>query len=226
MTDFQKDTLERLSYVDKYNKWIVSKFESFLKGSILELGAGLGNITFEILARGHKILPTDIDRHFLNSLRKINPKACYLNIQDVNPKTYGRFETIIVINVIEHIKDDNIAFRNIYKLLKKGGVLVVLVPAHKNLFGSYDRLAKHCRRYTKSELESKLKREGFKTLSISYHNKLGAVGWFFNAVVFKKKEFPKSQLFIINFVVPLLDFIDNLIPFDFGLSIVCVVKKP
>ena len=99
------------------------------------------------------------------------------------------------------------------------------MPAHKFLFGSYDLLVNHYRRYSKEDLASKLNKAGFTIEGINYHNKLSAFGWFVNAKVFKKKSFSKFQLNIVNILVPLIDFLDSVIPFDFGLSVICIAKK-
>lgn len=223
--NYQEDILESLTRVGKYNEWIVSKFEGYLGKNVLELGAGLGNITLKVRDRGFDIVPTDIDHNFLKSLRKINSSAFYLDIEQPGLDRGSKFDTIVAINVIEHIKNDNKAFKNVYNLLDKEGIFVILVPAHKFLYGSYDALAKHYRRYSKRDLTRKLVKTGFFIERIKYYNKLSALGWFLNARVLQKKEFPKFQLFAVNLLVPLLDFLDKIIPFDFGLSIICIAKK-
>lgn len=223
--DFQENALESLVQIDKYNRWIISKFDKYLGKNILELGSGLGNITIKIKEKGFNIVPTDINRYFLSSLKKITRDTFYLNVLDVDGVKRGQFDTIIAINVLEHIDDDIKALGNIYKLLPKKGVFVILVPAHDFLFGSYDKFAKHYHRYSKQSLYSKLSSVGFKIEEIGYYNKISAFGWFINGRLLKKREFPSYQLYIFNFLVPLLDFIDWVIPFDFGISIICIARK-
>ena len=223
--DFQNEALEKLALVDKYNSWIVSKFKKHLKGDILELGSGLGNITNRLLKNGHNITSTDIDRKYLSTLKKINRNTKFLDIENLGNKKVYKYDTIIAINVIEHIKDDEKVFRNSYKLLNSKGIFIVLVPAHKFLFGSYDVLADHKRRYSISEMEKKLKKAGFKIREIGYYNKISAIAWFLNARVLKSKSFSKSQLSLVNLLVPLIDALDSVIPFNFGMSLICIAEK-
>lgn len=225
MQDYQENALENLAQVDNYNQWLVSKFEKYLGANILELGSGLGNITIKVKERGFRVTPTDIDRSFLASLKKIDKDAFYLDILKPNLNVCGRFDTIIAINVLEHVYDDTRAFGNIYNLLPVNGTLVILVPAHNFLFGSYDKLAGHERRYSKENLAKKLAAAGLFVESTKYYNKLSALGWLMNAKLLRRKGFPKLQLSILNFLVPFLDFFDRIIPFDFGISIICVARK-
>lgn len=222
---YQEGALEDLAKVDNYNTWLLSKFENYLGKNILEVGSGLGRIAFKVQEKGFNITPTDIDRNFLKSLKKINKNAFYLDIINQNLKIKGRFDTIIAINVLEHIKDDEGALENIYNLLPAGGIFVILVPAHKILFGSYDNLAGHQRRYSKDELLRKLKQAGFFALQIKHYNKLSVLGWLVNAKVLKRKNLPKLQLYALNLIVPFIDFFDKIIPFNFGLSIICIAQK-
>lgn len=223
--DYQENALENLAQIDNYNQWLVSKFEKYLGENTLEVGSGLGSITVKVKDRGFDIVPTDIDPSFLAHLKKVSKNAFYLDILKRNSNVEGRFDTIIAINVVEHVRDDVRAFKNIYDLLPKNGTFVALVPAHKILFGSYDKLANHYRRYSKGELSQKLTRAGFSILKITYYNKLSALGWFMNAKLLRRKGFPRLQLTILNLLVPFLDFFDRIIPLDFGISVICIAKK-
>lgn len=224
---YQQTILESLAQADKYNAWLISKFKRYLGKNILELGSGLGSITFKIEREGYNILPSDIDQNFLKALRKINKKAFYLNIFNIKNSQIKntKFDTILAINVLEHIAEDPQAFKNIYRLLSPGGNLIIIVPAHQFLFGSYDTLVGHQRRYSKDELLKKLYKTSFLVEKINYYNKLSALGWFINARLLKRKSFPKYQLYFVNSLVPFIDFFDYIIPFDFGLSIICVARK-
>lgn len=223
--DFQENALKTLFHIESYNRWIVSKFEKYLGKNILELGSGLGNITLKVKDQGFNITPSDSDRYFLSHLKKIDKHAMYLDILNITSFKKYKFDTIIAINVIEHVENDYKAFKNVHNLLPNGGCFVILVPAHKFLFGSYDKLANHHCRYSKKDLIEKLERSGFSIKRINYHNKLSAVGWFISARILQKNEFSRFQLSIVNFLVPFLDLIDRLIPFDFGMSIVCIATK-
>lgn len=220
---YQQKVLESLAQANSYNEWLIKKIENYLGSNILELGSGLGSITLKIKDKGFNILPSDIDRSFLKILKKIDKKAIYLDV--LNIKLGKKFDTIIAINVLEHLDDDLQSLKNIFNLLTTQGILILLVPAHQFLFGSYDKMVGHFRRYSKKDLSKLLLKTGFRIQKINYHNKLAALGWFINAKLLKRKDFPKYQLYLVNWLVPLLDLFDKVIPFNFGLSIICVARK-
>lgn len=223
---YQNEILHELSRVENYNKWIISKFLDFTLGKCLEVGAGTGNITLLVREKGIDITPSEKDRSFLKTLKVNFKKAFLLDIESPKDSLRGfYFDTVIAINVLEHIKNDTLALRNISRILTPQGKLILLVPAHQMLFGSYDKGLGHYRRYPKNELELKLKEAGFKVLKSNYLNKVGALGWFLNAVILKRTVFPQYQLYVMDKLVPVLDFFDKLIFFPFGLSIICICQK-
>lgn len=223
---YQNRILLELSRVENYNKWTIDKFLDFTGGKYLEVGAGTGNIASLVREQGIDITPSEKDRGFLKTLKANFKKAFLLDIESPKDSLRGfYFDTVIAINVLEHIKNDALALKNINRVLNPQGKLILLVPAHQMLFGSYDKGLRHYRRYSKNELELKLKQAGFKVLKSKYLNKVGALAWFLNAVILKRTAFPKYQLYIIDKLVPALDFFDKLIFFPFGLSIICICQK-
>lgn len=225
---FAQGFLKDLDRSVAYNDWLIRKFSSSLKGNILEIGSGVGGITSRLVAMGFDVTPSDLDKVYLKILRKkFNDKPKVLDIIKVNFNSIRKnsFSTIMAINVIEHLEDDELAIGNIYKLLRKDGNLIILVPAHKQFLGSYDRILEHHRRYTAEDLSLKLKDKRFKVERVFYINKVAGLGWFFNSRVLKRSALPKSQLKLTNFLVPFLDLCDKVIPFNFGLSLICIAKK-
>src|SRR5204863_4544693 len=95
--------------------------------------------------------------------------------------------TLVCLNVLEHIEDDVEALRNMHKLLKSGGKLVLYVPANPRLYCEIDRGVGHFRRYLHDELVDKMRRAGFKIAHSRHHNILGALGWWINGKVLGKK---------------------------------------
>lgn len=222
----QKDALETLSRCGKYSKLLISFFDKYLGNEVLEIGSGIGNITRLLLKEGRTVIPSDIDKESLKKLNSQYGNSIYLDITSKPPKKFiEKFDSLVVLNVLEHIKDDLGTLKNVSKLLKKDGHLILLVPSHMFLYSEYDKKVGHERRYSLVETKEKIIKSGFKILKLNFVNKIGALGWFYNFKIRKRKKFPKPLIFSINAVSKLIKIIDFLIPFPFGLSIICIAEK-
>lgn len=222
----QKEALEILSRCQGYSEFLVSYFERFLGKNVLEVGSGIGNITSLLVKKGRVVVPSDIDKESLKTLNLKFGNAAFLDItSEISKELIGKFDSVVVLNVLEHIKDDFEALINIKKLLKDRGKLIILVPSHRFLYSQYDKKVGHQRRYSLKELKEKLGQTGFKITKLNFVNKLGALGWFYNFKIAKRTSFPKPLIVSINAISCLIKFIDRLFPFPFGLSIICIAQK-
>ena len=147
------------------------------------------------------------------------------NKEDFKKIGYEKFDSIIAINVLEHVEDDNFALSELYKMLKKDGMLIILVPANKFLYNVIDKSIGHWRRYTKNELKNKLIVNNFKIEKIFSFNILGIFGWFLNGNVFKKSEINKNASSIFDKLIPIMKVIEKYSGRPFGLSVICYCKK-
>ncbi|MBU1017219.1 class I SAM-dependent methyltransferase [Patescibacteria group bacterium] len=115
------------------------------------------------------------------------------------------FDIIIASDVLEHIKDDQSALLEWYRLLKPNGKLILFVPAFDFLWSDHDEINNHFRRYNKSSLTKKLKEAQFKVLRISYWNFVLFFPTYllrtFQHFFTKKKDEPKDQLYELNSLV-------------------------
>lgn len=226
-----KTTLDRLAHVDKYNKVIYENIKPYLGNVILEIGAGIGNISKLLKASNNRLLIiTDFDEQFIkilentyNSDEKIKIHKLDISI-DSKLDNYKDIDTIVCINVLEHIKDDVKALRNCYDLLSKGGNLILFVPAVPLLYGSLDKSLGHYRRYTLKDIENKLNTVGFKVIFNRYFNMIGIIGWFISSKIFKRELIPSYQLKIFNIITPLLK-LEKIINIPIGLSLLAVGNK-
>lgn len=226
--EIQNITLEKLSNLPQYNNYLFSLFKPFLGNKILEIGSGTGNLSDVIISAGKEITLSDLDPIFLKILKnKYQNKIIKLDIalkEDAN-KLHNSFDSIVGVNVLEHTKDDENALRNLNLILKKNGNIILIVPAMDILFSRYDYLIGHVRRYSGKSIKLKLKSAGFGVEKIYYFNKIGALGWYLNFRLLNKRQFSNLQLSIFKHFVKLIKIIDFIIPFNFGLSILCVAKK-
>ena len=191
--------LEIISESSRFNEWMYKRIKTGLKekmGNILEVGSGLGTISEKLIrdmGPSSHITLTDISVRYVqllsikySSFKNVSVFRMDLNsVEEYSKIGYEKYDSIIAINVLEHVRDDQLALREIYKMLKKGGILVILVPCHKFLYNVIDKDLGHFRRYTKKELCGKINETNFTILCMHYFNTVGVVGWYLNGNLLK-----------------------------------------
>ena len=143
-------------------------------------------------------------------------------ISEVKTVKNKNLDTIIGINVLEHIKDDVVALKHLSLLLNPGGKIILFVPAFPLLFGDWDEMIGHFRRYTKMKLEQKLKASGFIPIESFYFNSLGFLGWGLNKLLRKtpQNDVVKLQAQIFDkYLVPPLSKLENIFRPPIGQSL-------
>lgn len=211
-------TLEVMKKANWYNNWLLKQISKYLSGNILEVGVGIGNFTSKLSKYG-KVTAIDYDPNYKNA-----------NFGDIEKGKYffggnKKFDSIVCMNVLEHIKDDKKALSNMFNLLNHGGKLILLVPAHQWAFGPMDAGLGHFRRYSKAGVEKLLHNSQFTIHSSRYLNWLGLIGWFVNARIFKSKILPKGQLGIFDVISRPFLKIEEIIKPPFGLSVLAIGEK-
>lgn len=223
-----KQNVESMAQAAWYNQWILHKITKYLAGDILEVGFGPGNFILSLMRYG-KIWAIDIDQEYLKMIKNIARNKAKTGFGDIAKGEYffrdKKFDSIVCFNVLEHIKNDNKAMKNLSQLLKPEGKLVLLVPGHQLLFGSIDKNIGHFRRYDKKGLIKLMKSNNLKIIHSQRVNFIGAMGWWFEGKVLKKKHInaTKVALFdkIARYILPLEDTIN--IPI--GTSILLIAQK-
>jgi SAM-dependent methyltransferase len=224
--------LEIMAGAVHYRKWIYSQFSPYLGQRIIEVGAGIGNFTGLFLDRELVVvldsyLPC-IEYLKQKFIHNHNVVPVQMDISDPAITELDRYapDTIVCINVLEHVQDDGAALSNMFKILTRGGTLALLVPALPFLYGSIDRLVGHQRRYRKRELTEKLTRAGFSVSSIYFMNSIAVPGWFLTGRILKQREeSPRQVWFYDSVVVPVLRRMERFIRPPFGLSLIVIARK-
>jgi len=225
-------TLMRMARLEPYNRWLVSRFEDAVGRRVLEIGAGFGNITRHFKGRD-LLVASDLDPVALEHLKGVfrdDPSvrvASYhfpLDPTALEEVRAMRIDTVVCLNVLEHIEDDRATLADMYDLLQPGGRLVLLVPAFARLFGTLDEHLRHFRRYEKDELEEKVRAAGFVLEDVLYVNRPGIFGWWLNGRVLRRRVLPRSQLLAFKLLMPLLEREKVERP-SAGLSLVAIGRK-
>jgi len=227
------DTLDSISCAPNFNEYMYSSIKDYCFGNILEIGSGIGNISKFFIRDNASINLTDIRDNYISILKddygQSSKSIFNLDLVDENFDSkhghlFGQFDSIFALNVIEHIKDDNKALKNAYKLLKPQGNLVILVPAFQWMYNSFDLALEHFRRYTKSSL-TKIFPEEMEIIHSQYFNVFGMAGWFVNGKLFRKKSIPRNQMELYDKLILVSKLLDKIVLNKIGLSTIVVAKK-
>ena len=206
-----------------FTRWQFDKIKPYVKGSVLEVGVGLGNLTPYLLNEGYHGVDINED-HVSYCVKKFGDCFSVLDIGKECPDIVKRrFDTVVLINVLEHVEQDLKALNNIYQMLKPKGRLIIIVPQYKSLFNNIDKADGHYRRYTKKELQEKTNLL-FKTIHISHFNSIGCLGWLKNKI-FKETTHKTQNLNTFNKIVPFIRLYEDRLPTPIGLSIVLIAQK-
>lgn len=222
-----QQTLESMNQAIWYNQWTLKKFVKYLRGDILEVGCGIGNFTNALTSYG-RVFAMDIDKNYINQTKLLLNEG-QVGVGDIERGKYffgsQTFDSIVCLNVLEHIKNDKIALTNLLKLLKFDGTLILLVPAHPFLYGGIDKSIGHIRRYNKRELLQRMKNAGFKIILSRRINFLGAIGWFVAGKILKESKVENTKIKIFNFLAPLFLAVEDIIEPPIGTSILVIAQK-
>jgi SAM-dependent methyltransferase len=207
-----------------------------LKGNILEIGSGIGNISKYLIEDGLPVTLSDVTPEYCNFLTEQyldykNVKAILiLDLQDPDffqKYAYLRnaFDSIFLLNVIEHLEDDLKAMAYCHYLLKEGGNLILLAPAYPFLYARLDKELGHFRRYTLKSLKVLFQKQHFSILHGQYFNFWGVAGWLVFGKCLGKKMIGAGEISIFDWLMPVLKVTDRLVFNRLGLSVIVVGKK-
>lgn len=225
-------TLNQLAELDRYNYWLYEQIVGGLGRSILEVGSGTGNITQFLRAGVREVVATDVVPAYRNELQRrfeshSNVRVGVFDLTRPAPPEMVEtpFDTVVCLNVLEHIEDDASALGEMHAVLRPGGKLALLVPAHRLLYGEFDRAVGHFRRYEKRELREKLERAGFEIHELKFFSLAATLPWLINGRLLKRAYLPAGQTSLADRLVPLLK-LERLIGPPCGLSLIAIAQKP
>jgi SAM-dependent methyltransferase len=202
-----------LSVADNYRKALLSEFAEYLRGNVLEVGAGIGQITEALLGKSdiERLVSIEPDPGFYSQLVRKFPGHSIVQGTLEDLKGELNWEAIVSINVLEHIKNDQQELKNYHEHLRNnGGVLCLFVPARMEIYAEIDRDFGHFRRYGKPELSQKLEHAGFQIVRLRYYNLAGYFAWWLNFCLLKKRHFDaRSVRFFDRFIFPLVHGVES-----------------
>ncbi len=221
----------RLAKADGYNRWIHRQFEPYIGNRILDVGCAIGNIT-QFYADREIVVGLDVVPEGLEVARELfADKNFEAHHMDVSSPALLQFrelnlDTAVCLNVLEHVEDDVHALRNMRDTLVPGANICLLTPVNKWLYGPMDAIDHHFRRYTKAEMNAKLAEANLEVIHQRYFNMLGIAAWFLQNRVFRRPMAAPAQYSLYDALVPVLSFLERVVPPPAGLSLVTVCRTP
>jgi SAM-dependent methyltransferase len=229
--------LEAMSFAVNYHRWILSIFAPYLGKRVVEVGAGTGSFSELLIERPLNSL--SLVEPSLEMYAQLRRRVAELN-SSVSIKTYNDIfeqvapqirstekpDSIIYVNVLEHIADDTSELKIVNDALDKGGRVFIFVPALRWLHGSFDRQIHHFRRYTRSELEKKCDAAGFKVITARYFDLFGVLPWWVKYRLLQSNRMePGAVRFYDQRVVPVAKRLEASIRPPLGKNVLLVAEK-
>lgn len=221
--------LEAMSFAVNYHKWIVDELAPFLGDTIVEVGAGMGDLSTILIQTGLKQLYAFEPSSNIFPVLRARVKG-HLQITAINecfsPDLLPEpIDSVLYINVLEHIEDDHSELLKAYQALRGGGCLLLFVPALRWLFSEADRSVGHFRRYHKKELIKRVEEAGFEIEKARYFDLAGIIPWYVNFVILKNSFSARSVALYDRVIVPPMRLFEKVFEPPVGKNLFLVARK-
>lgn len=231
-TDEGHQVLDAMGEAPKFNRWIADTIAPFVGKRILEIGAGAGNMTRQICPKRKRYVATDLDTEHLVQLHAMfrhRPAVEVAKLDATKAEDFipfeGQVDTVVCLNVLEHIEDDKNTLKRIRTLLEPGGRLILLVPNGPDAYGSIDKAIGHFRRYTQPGLRALLLDSGFEFEQMLEFNRISKPAWVFAGKVVKATSVSPTSMRIFDRMVWLSRKVDRSLPWE-PTSIIAIARRP
>jgi SAM-dependent methyltransferase len=225
--------LELFSLATNWKRYVKAQIEEYLAGDVLEIGAGIGGTTLAIhdgsVRRWTCLEP---DANLAKQLRTTVKKRWGVHAPDVIAGSLRAladrpsFDCVLYLDVLEHIQDDRAQIGETERLVRPGGHIVILSPAHQWLFSEFDKSIGHIRRYDKRTLRA-LAPRGWVEKKLVYLDSVGVLLSLANAIALRQAMPTRLQISMWDrLCVPLSRIVDCGLLGNFGKSILAIWENP
>ena len=228
---YGRGVLNNLTGTPQYLSWLVRKIRSHVGDEVLEIGAGIGNITGRLIGKRAVYVAAEKDPLHLHALRNRFLRTPNVKVRRLDPEIpedlaglTNSFDTVLCLNIFEYLEDPGRLLDAMRAALKPNGVAVILAPLGPALFGSLDRSLGHKRRYSAAGIRGLLEAHGFTVETIYSFNKAGAPPWWAYSRVLGSKNINKPVLKIFDKTVWFWSRLDRFLPWP-GLSVIAIGRR-
>jgi len=230
-TPYGRAFLNNLTGTPQYLSWLARVLRPFLGDTVLEAGAGIGNISARLMSRRLLYVAGEKDPLYLHALRNRFLRTPNVSVRQLDPECPAdfqgleeSFDTVLCVNVLEYVADPAATVMTLARTLKSGGALIVLVPQGRGLYGSLDRAMGHKRRFQRADAIRLIQDAGLQVETLRSLNKISAPSWWLYSRVLGTSHISKLALKLFDKTVWIWRRIDGLLPWR-GLSLIVVARK-
>ncbi len=224
--------LEVLARMPNYYDWIMETFVPFVRGHVVEYGAGMGTISQQLAPLAERLTLVEPSTNLVGILRgkfRDDPKV-EVDVDSLEEHAArigaAAVDTVVMVNVLEHIEDDCQALADLFRILRPGGRLLIFVPALHSLMSKLDLMFGHFRRYHRTDLAEKVAKAGGEVEFCRYFDFLGILPWFFLNKLMRATTFnPRFVHFHDKFVVPVSRAAERVILPPIGKNIILIARN-
>ncbi len=228
---YGRGLLNNLTGTPQYLSWTARLLRPYVRDAVVEIGAGIGNVTARLMGKKLQYVAAEKDPLYLHALKNRflrTPNVAVRKLDPAAPADFlgleNTFDTALCLNVLEYLDDPAAAISSLHGVLLPGGTLLVLVPQNPGLYGSIDRTLGHKKRFGRGELRELLERAGFQVERLHELNKIGAPAWWMYGNLLRRRHISKVTLKLFDKSVWFWQRVDFLLPWP-GLSLIAVARK-
>ncbi len=216
-----------MSFAKNYHRWIIDEFAPYLGKVVAEVGAGRGDVT-RLLKRAdiRSLLAFEPSASLFPSLqRELSDWPAATAVNDFFSCDSSRtFDTVLYLNVLEHIEDDVAEISKARKMLKPDGYLLIFVPALRWLYSDFDKSIGHFRRYGRGGLRRLVCESGFRIVKLRYFDLAGVLPWYVNFVLLRRPMTTAGVSAYDRWVVPVMRRLERWFSPPIGKNILLVAQ--
>lgn len=222
--------LDAMAEAHNYCRWIMQYFRPYLGERVVEIGAGTGTFSELLLDSGQiadLVLFEAASNVFPTLRQRFENRPARLHLGYFDPSLLAApVDSVVLVNVLEHISDDAALLLQIYECLRPGGSVLLFVPALTWNYGSLDKAFGHWRRYSKQQLAHKFEQASFRVKVMRYVNVMGIASWFLAGRIMRQTTLRPAQVrWYDRWVIPWSFKLEQICAPPLGQSLLAVAVK-
>ena len=232
-SDYEGRDLEALSCLNRYRQWIFDSMAGYVRGRVVEIGAGIGTFSDLLRSASSELVLVEPGTDQYAALRDKFGGADGVEVTCNDALAWAQacpdasFDTVVMINVLEHVEHDEQLLAELHRILRPGGHLCIFVPALMALYSEIDRKYGHFRRYHRAELRGRMTGAGFAILKERWMDAPGALAWLIICRMLRSVDFnPVLARIYDTLFVPPIRFLEGIVPPPVAKNLLFIGRRP